>query len=180
MKAKPTILALVLVGAACTTKESVMPPTTAEQSSIGETISTVQKEDPSLQGFMSNSYGYVVFPSIAKGGLIVGGAHGTGWVYEQGQLVGKSKVTQLSVGALAGGQTLHEMIFFKDANAMNAFKTGKFELGAGVSAVMVKEGAAAQAGYNPDGYAIFVKPKGGAMVSAAVGGQKFSYEPISP
>ena len=33
--------------------------------------------------FFKNSYGYAVFPTVGKGGLGVGAAHGTGHVYEQ-------------------------------------------------------------------------------------------------
>ena len=38
--------------------------------------------------FFDNSYGYAVFPTIGKGGLVVGGAHGNGRVYERGKYVG--------------------------------------------------------------------------------------------
>ena len=34
--------------------------------------------------FFSHAYGYAVFPTIGKGGIGVGGAHGKGRVYEQG------------------------------------------------------------------------------------------------
>lgn len=33
--------------------------------------------------FFDKSYGYAVFPTVGKGGLIVGGAHGSGHVYEK-------------------------------------------------------------------------------------------------
>jgi len=38
-------------------------------------------------------------------------------------------------------------------------------------------GAAAKTSYNNSGVAVFVHVKGGAMVSASIGGQKFSYDP---
>ena len=34
--------------------------------------------------YVKNSYGYAVFPTIGKAGLGVGGAHGSGCVYEKG------------------------------------------------------------------------------------------------
>jgi hypothetical protein len=33
--------------------------------------------------FFAKSYGYAVFPTIGKGGLGIGGAHGKGGVYQQ-------------------------------------------------------------------------------------------------
>lgn len=33
-------------------------------------------------GFFDNAYGYAVFPTIGKGGLVVGAAGGSGRVYE--------------------------------------------------------------------------------------------------
>ena len=33
--------------------------------------------------FFKTAYGYAVFPTIGKGGVGVGGAYGTGWVYEK-------------------------------------------------------------------------------------------------
>jgi len=37
--------------------------------------------------FFDKSHGYAVFPTIGKGGIGVGAAHGTGRVYEQGKLI---------------------------------------------------------------------------------------------
>ena len=38
--------------------------------------------------FFDKSYAYAVFPTVGKGGLVIGGAHGTGRVYERGRYVG--------------------------------------------------------------------------------------------
>ena len=38
--------------------------------------------------FFSNSYGYALFPTIGKGGVGIGGAHGKGRVYVKGAHVG--------------------------------------------------------------------------------------------
>jgi hypothetical protein len=48
-----------------------------------------------------------------------------------------------------------------------------------VSAVALKSGASADAKYT-SGVAVFTLAKGGAMAEASVGGQKFSYEPLTP
>jgi len=147
-------------------------------------------------GFFQNSYGYAVFPTIGKGGLVVGAAHGSGHVYEQGRYIGNTKMTQLSVGAQAGGQAYSEIVFFKDKRALDEFTDGKFEFDAGVGAVAITaaaggtvgtEGAsggasggkkdALTAGRYYKGLAVFTIVKGGAMYEATVAGQRFSFKP---
>jgi lipid-binding SYLF domain-containing protein len=117
-----------------------------------------------------------VFPEVGKAGFIVGGAHGKGQVYEQGKVIGYTSITQGSVGLQIGAQAFSEIIFFKDKAALTAFKEGNYELGADASAVALDKGASAQADYSK-GVAIVVFGEGGLMAGAAVGGQKFKYEP---
>lgn len=178
MNARTIIIATSLVMAGCSTEDVVEAPDAEEQAVIEGTMADLKRADPDIQRFFDNAHGYVIFPSVGEGGLVVGGARGTGWVYENGNLVGEAKLTQVSVGAQAGGQSYAEVIFFRDAVALNAFKAGKTELGAEVAAVVLKARAAKTAGYDPSGLAVFVLPKGGVMAEAAVGGQRFSYEPI--
>ena len=64
--------------------------------------------------YFKSSYGYAVFPTIGKGGFVVGGAHGKGRVYQKGKYIGDTSMTQLSVGLQLGGQAYSEMIFFED------------------------------------------------------------------
>ena len=44
----------------------------------------IYKKSPAVQPFFKNAYGYAVFPTIGKGGFIVGGAFGKGQVYQGG------------------------------------------------------------------------------------------------
>ncbi len=41
--------------------------------------------------FIEDAYGYAVFPSIGKGGIGIGGAHGKGFVYQDGERTGSVK-----------------------------------------------------------------------------------------
>ncbi len=146
--------------------------------------------------FFRTSYGYAVFPTIGKGGFIVGAAHGDGRVYRQGRYIGDTSMTQLSVGFQLGGQAYSEMVFFKDAAALERFESGKYAFSADVSAVALTASASATAGTTgatagasgtethataagvyQDGVAVFTIAKGGLMYQAAVAGQKFSFKP---
>jgi lipid-binding SYLF domain-containing protein len=149
--------------------------------------------------FFANCYGYAVFPSIGKGGLVVGGAHGNGRVYVHNKYIADTSMTQLSVGFQAGGQAFSEIIFFQDQRAFNEFSNGNFEFGADIGAVAITAAADASAGTTGTtagasggkkdastageyhkGLAVFTIVKGGAMYEATVGGQKFRYTPKTP
>jgi len=149
--------------------------------------------------FFKNSYGYAVFPTIGKGGLVVGGARGTGRVYRQGTYAGDSTMTQVSVGLQAGGQAYSQMLFFEDQRAFDEFTHDNFEFGADIGAIAITASASAKAGTTGTGaaasggkkdatttggyrkgFAVFTIAKGGAMAEMSVAGQKFSFKPAKP
>ena len=132
------------------------------------------KTDPLLSNLFKDATGYVIFPNVGKGAVGIGGASGNGIVYEKGVVIGKAKMSQVSVGFQFGGQAYRELIFFENAEALDRFKKNKFEFAAQASAVAVKTGASANAKYN-DGVMIYSQQKGGLMYEASVGGQKFKF-----
>jgi len=139
-------------------------------------VSTFKTSDPALQKFFDNSAGYAVFPTVTKGAMGVGAAHGDGEVIQHGVVTGTTSLTQVTVGAQLGGQQYSEVIFFQDKDALDSFKGGHFTMSAQVSAVAAAEGASANAKYS-SGVAVFTVAKGGLMYEASVGGQKFSFHP---
>jgi len=168
-----------------------------ESDPFSQTIE-IYKKSPEVQPFFESAYGYAVFPTIGKGGFVIGAAAGEGRVYRQGKVTGKSSMVKFSVGLQAGGQAFSQMIFFQDERAYNEFTSGDFAFGANASAVAITAGAQAQAGSSgtgagaslgPEtgkqagrgyakGMAMFVHIKGGLMYEASIGGQKFSFEPL--
>ena len=149
--------------------------------------------------YFDSAFGYAVFPSIGKGGIGIGGAHGSGKVYKQGKVIGEAKMNQLTIGLQLGGQVYSQMIFFENENALNDFTSGNFEFSAQATAVAITAAVSAEAntgggmsagasggkndastashGYRK-GMAIFTVAKGGLMYEATLGGQKYSYEPL--
>ena len=91
--------------------------------------------------------------------------------------MGQATVSKATIGAQVGGQSFSEVIFFETPATLQDFKESKLELTAGVSAVAAAEGAAQTAKYQ-QGVAVFTMPKKGLMAQAAVGGQKFRFEPL--
>jgi lipid-binding SYLF domain-containing protein len=135
------------------------------------------KQDPSMGNLFKNSYGYVIFPDVGKGAAGVGGAAGKGALYEKGKPEGTAKMLQVSVGAQAGGQAYREVIFFENKAALDRFKNNKIEFSAQTSAIAAKAGSSANENYR-DGVVVFSQEKGGLMLEASLGGQKFTYKPL--
>ncbi len=134
------------------------------------------KEDPQFEAFAKKGYGYAFFPEITKGGLLVGGGHGRGVVYEKGQHIGYADLTQMSAGFQAGLQDYSQLIVFENQAAMDKFKRNEIDFGASASAVYENKGAAMGAQF-VNGVAVFVKPIRGAMAEASLGGQQITYQP---
>ena len=132
------------------------------------------RTDPLLKNVFEAAYGHVMLPNIGKGAVGVGGASGNGMVYEKGKIIGKAKMTQVTVGFQVGGQAYRELIFFENKAALDRFKENKVEFSAQASAVAAKKGASANAKYT-DGIMIYTQQKGGLMYEASVGGQKFKF-----
>jgi len=143
-----------------------------------QTMAVYRRADPGIDDFFRHSVGYAVFPSAGKGGLGIGGAHGTGVLYENGLPVGRVTMSQVTIGAQAGGQAFSEIIFFEVPKPMNDVKAGSGSLSAQASAVALTAGASAKAKFR-NGVAVFTATKGGLMLEASVGGQKFSYTPFA-
>jgi hypothetical protein len=96
-----------------------------------------------------------------------------------------------------GGQAFSEILFFEDKRACDDSTIGNFEPDAVASDVAITAGAQAKAGTEGvtdgtsagpvtgaqtktsyrRGMAVFVHTIGGLMYEAAIGGQKFSYDP---
>ena len=142
-----------------------------------EAKTSILKADESMKNLFANSYGYVIFPKIGKGALVVGGAGGNGGVYEKGKRIGTAKMVQVSAGAQVGGQTYREVIFFENKDALDRFKENKIEFSGQLSAVAVKSGVSATTKYR-EGVEVFTQAIEGLMAEASLDGQKFTFKPL--
>jgi len=180
-----TYLSHILMGlallsfAACSDYKSAGggDPKVKLQNDASQAIKDFRETDPSLSKFFDGAVGYVVFPSVAKGAVGIGAAHGDGVVYQRGgRIVGYASLTQGTLGVQLGGQTYSELIFFETERQFNEFKASQMEFSAQASAVAAAKGAAANADY-ANGVAVFSGGQKGLMFEASIGGQKFRYMP---
>jgi lipid-binding SYLF domain-containing protein len=156
---------------------AVAPPTGADlHKDVVETIAEFKKKDPKIEKFFGGAAGYAVFPNVGKGAIGIGGARGNGELLVGGKAIGKTTLSQVTVGFQLGGQKYSEIIFFEKKAPLDGFKNGDFAFSAEASAVALTSGASANAAYR-NGVAVFTMAKGGLMYEASVGGQKFDYKP---
>jgi len=154
-----------------------IPSRALAQEDVPAVIEKVKAKDPGMEKIFADAVGYAVYPTVGKGAIGVGGAHGNGWVYQGGKLIGKSSLTQVTVGFQLGGQAYSEVVLFQTQQALDNFKLGHLKLDAQASAVAVTARASRDLAYR-DGVAIVTMAKGGLMYEASVGGQKFSFKPV--
>ncbi len=148
---------------------------TTEQD-VKTALAEFERTNPKIKAFLESAHGYAVFPTVAKGAIMIGGAQGDGLVYEKGKLIGATTLGQITIGFQLGGQAYRELICFQNKQALDRFKGENFEFDAQASGVAVTAGISFDASYE-HGVAIFTMAKGGLMYEASIGGQKFSFTP---
>jgi len=172
---------LILVSVALLTSGILNGQTSSKDKKMIRDAKTAKTEfirtDGQMSALFSNAYGYVIFPNVGKGGIGIGGAAGNGIVFERGNIIGKAKLTQLSIGFQLGGQSYREVIFFESKADLDRFRENKIEFSAQASAVAAKAGVSADAKYR-EGVMVFTQQKGGLMYEASIGGQKFNFSPF--
>jgi lipid-binding SYLF domain-containing protein len=168
------LAAIALIGVA-RPEASFARQTPSDDPGAGPVLAKLKEKDPDIEKVLTTAAGYAIFPSVGKAAVGVGGAHGKGVVYEHGKKIGRSTLSQLTVGLQLGGQEYSEVVIFKDQAALDNFKKGKLKLNAQASAIALDKRAGGDLPYR-DGVAIITMAKGGLMYEASVGGQKFSFE----
>jgi lipid-binding SYLF domain-containing protein len=177
----PAVLALAMgVFGLATTGCSTAPKSDSARAALNTesraTVSAFMDRDRSLRTLMDQSVGYAVFPSVGKAGFIGGGAYGRGEVFERGMFAGYADITQGSVGLQIGAQSYDELIVFLTQDQLDKFRRNQFAFSANASAVALAEGAAAAADHS-QGVIVVVRPQGGLMAEASIGGQEFTFQP---
>jgi lipid-binding SYLF domain-containing protein len=96
---------------------------------------------PSAKGLSHKAKGILIFPSIIKGGFVVGGQYGDGALRQGEKTVGYYRSIAASYGLQAGVQSFgYVLMFMDDASLAYLDKSGGWEIGTGPSVVIVDKG----------------------------------------
>jgi lipid-binding SYLF domain-containing protein len=107
-------------------------------------LDSLYTQNPGARALGKNAKGVLVFPSIVRGGLIVGGQAGNGaMIRDTGEISGFYQSSAASYGLQGGIQTFSYALFFMDDEAYrNIKRTGGWEVGSSPSLVIVDKGIA--------------------------------------
>jgi lipid-binding SYLF domain-containing protein len=152
-------------------------PSDQRQVSTAKEIARMLTKQPKLQKYFDEAYGYAIFPTVGRVAAGFGFVYGRGLVIEQGQLVGSTNQYKGALGFDFGVQLHSQIIFFKDAEIMEEFKTFGWEFEGRGSAVLIAVGTSVDPGYKSR-VAIFSRTKGGLMVELAAHLAKYTYRPL--
>lgn len=98
---------------------------------------------PEARDLARRAKAILVFPSIVKAGLLIGGQGGNGALLKNGKVVGFYRIAAASYGLQAGAQTFSYALFFMTDKAVDyAEKTKGWAVGSGPSFVVMDEGKA--------------------------------------
>ena len=140
-------------------------------------LKTLYASEPAAKMLSEKAKGILVFPSIVKGGFMVGGQIGEGSLWKRGGLVGYYNTVAASYGLQAGIQKFGYALFFMNDDALNQLDATKgFEIGVGPSIVVVDAGAAKSMTSNTltsDVYAFIFSQKG-LMAGLGIQGSKIT------
>ncbi|HEY0988972.1 MAG TPA: lipid-binding SYLF domain-containing protein [Kofleriaceae bacterium] len=142
------------------------------------TLAEMVARDPAVRDVTRTAPAYVVFPSVGKGGALVGGAYGKGILYEGGVATGYVSLEQASIGAQLGGQSFAELLVLRNPVDVDDVKSGHYTVGANLGVVVLSPEASAQKGFDSNA-SVFVLPRGGLMVDISINGQQLKYQSFS-
>lgn len=132
---------------------------------------------PSAKALGEHAKGVLVFPTITKGGFIVGGQYGEGVLFKGGEAVGFYNTAAASFGLQAGLQKFGYALFFMNDSDMSYLKKSEgWEIGVGPSITIVDTGLASSLTTTTarEGvYAFFFEQKG-LMAGLGLQGTKIS------
>jgi len=104
-------------------------------------LASLYKKVPGAKALGDKAVAVLVFPSIVKGGFIVGGQYGDGALRKGGKTTAYYRSLAGSYGFQAGVQAFGYVLFFMDdASLQYLDKTEGYEVGVGPSLVVLDDG----------------------------------------
>jgi lipid-binding SYLF domain-containing protein len=131
---------------------------------VDSSLMKLYEKTPAAKELAKVAKGILVFPSIIKGGFIIGGQYGEGALRMDGKTAGYYSTAAASYGLQAGAQSFGYALFFITDKALDYLKKSEgWEIGVGPSVVIVDEGIARSLSTTTaksDIYAFFFDQKG--------------------
>jgi lipid-binding SYLF domain-containing protein len=142
-----------------------------------QALKTLYRTNPVAHDISKHAKAVLVFPSIVKAGLVIGGAYGEGALYKGSNVAGYYKTMTGSWGLQAGAQSYGYVVFLMSDKAVSYLARSEgWEIGVGPTVVIVNEGVAknlSTSTLKDDAYA-FIFNQQGLMVGLSIEGSKIT------
>ena len=152
-------------------------PDNKNQVKAQATISRIKEKIPRSASYFDQAYGYAILPSVTRAAIGFGGAYGNGLVIEGDNLIGTTGFWQFTSGLQLGARNFSMIVFFKDKEALEYFKTRELQFAGQAGLAVANLGIAGTPAYN-DGVAIITVTRLGLMGEFSYGGIKFTYKAL--
>jgi len=140
-------------------------------------LNALYAKNPGAKSIGKDAVAVLVFPSVIKAGLGIGGQYGEGVLYRGGKAAAYYNTAGASVGMQAGGQTYGYAMFFLSEETLKSLdKTEGFEVGVGPSVVVADQGLAKSTTTTTvkDKIYAFIFDQKGAMYALGIQGNKIT------
>jgi lipid-binding SYLF domain-containing protein len=174
-------LATVAALAAAATLALPQPAAAASAAELNrdaqKALNALYAKNPGAKTISKDAVAILVFPSVIKAGLGIGGQYGEGVLYRGGKAVAYYNTAGASVGLQAGGQKYgYAMFFLSEDNLKYLDRSEGFEVGVGPSVVVADQGLAMSTTTTTvkDKIYAFIFDQKGAMYALGIQGNKIT------
>jgi lipid-binding SYLF domain-containing protein len=140
-------------------------------------LNSLYAKNPGAKAIGNQAVAVLVFPSVLKAGLGIGGQYGEGVLFRGGKAVAYYNTAGASVGLQAGGQKYgYAMFFLSEDNLKYLDRSEGFEVGVGPSVVVADQGLAKSTTTTTakDKIYAFIFDQKGAMYALGIQGNKIT------
>ncbi|MFH0985211.1 MAG: YSC84-related protein [Candidatus Omnitrophota bacterium] len=145
--------------------------------SVTTALKRFQKEVPGAKGLIAKAKGVLVFPSVIKAGIGLGGEYGVGALRIKGKTASYYNTMSGSFGLQLGGQVKSIYLLFMEDQALKNFRNSDgWKAGVDGSVALIHMGAAASVDTARTNQPIlgFVLGQKGLMYNLSIEGSKFN------
>ena len=176
-----SLAALTLVTAGCSTTSGASASPAEQRQAIDNGVDSaltrLNQEAAGCQALVAQAKGVLVFPTFVSAGFIIGGAQGSGSIRKAGKTTGYYRMTEASVGFLAGVQSQAVFILFMTDDALKQFEASNgWTAGADGSVSLINVGATPSVSSLTAQQPIagFILTNSGLMVNASLNGSRIT------
>ena len=119
------IIVAAVIGSPCAAFE--VDESDMQQVKAAQAVAKFREKVPRTESYFDDAYGYAILPSVTRAGLGFGGAYGKGIVIEGDEVVGTTGFWQFTSGIQGGAKYFSMIIFFRDKEALEYYKSGKVQ-----------------------------------------------------